>query len=94
MKTLIIGAGPLGSLYTYLFQKAGHNVTLLARNEHYKHLKENGLTLINEFTKEKINAQVKITNKLDERDRYDLAIVLMRKNSVKKIFRLIILTIQ
>ena len=41
MKTLIIGAGPLGSLYTYLFHRAGHDVTLLARNEHFKFLKEN-----------------------------------------------------
>ena len=40
MKTLIIGAGPLGSLYTYLIQNGGHDVTLLARNDHFKYLKK------------------------------------------------------
>ncbi|MBL1213743.1 MAG: ketopantoate reductase family protein [Ignavibacteriae bacterium] len=89
MKTLIIGAGPLGSLYTYLFHKAGHDVSLLARNEHYTYLEENGLTLINEFTNEKINAGVKITNKLDKEDEYDLVIVLVRKNSLEKIIPLL-----
>ena len=89
MKTLIIGAGPLGSLYTYLFHKAGHDVTLFARNEHYKYLEENGLTLINGFTNEKINARVKITNKLDKEDEYDLVIVLVRKNSLEKIIPLL-----
>ena len=54
MKTLIFGAGPLGSLYAHLLHKAGKNVTLLARDEHYTFLKENGLVLINEFTEEKI----------------------------------------
>jgi 2-dehydropantoate 2-reductase len=89
MKTLIIGAGPLGSLYTHLFNKAGHDVTLLARNEHFKYLKENGITLVNEFTNEKIDEHVKVTNKLSKNDSYDLAIVLMRKNSVKKILPLL-----
>ena len=53
MKTLIIGAGPLGSLYAVLLHKAGNDVTILARNEHYSYLKENGVVLINEFTQEK-----------------------------------------
>jgi len=39
MKTLIFGAGPLGSLYAHLLHKAGNDVTILARNEHYKFLK-------------------------------------------------------
>jgi len=85
MKTLIIGAGPLGSLYTYLLHKAGEDVTLLARGEHYQFLKENGLVLINEFTKEKITEKVKVIDRLHEEDKYDLVIVLMRKNKVLKL---------
>ncbi|MCP5062958.1 MAG: ketopantoate reductase family protein [Ignavibacteriae bacterium] len=85
MKTLIIGAGPLGSLYTYLLHKAGNDVTILARNEHYKFLQKNGLVLVNEFTKEKIIEKVKLVNSLNESDFYDLVIVLMRKNSVKNV---------
>jgi len=85
MKTLIIGAGPLGSLYTYLLHKGGHDVTLLARNEHYEFLKKNGLILINEFTQEKFIEQVNVVNFLEQDDAYDLVIILMRKNSIKGI---------
>jgi 2-dehydropantoate 2-reductase len=85
MKTLIFGAGPLGSLYTCLLHKAGMDVTLLARNEHYKFLKENGIVLINEFTQEKIIEKVKVVDLLEVEDSYDLVIVLMRKNSLKHV---------
>ncbi len=85
MKTLIFGAGPLGSLYAYLLHTAGHDVTILARNEHYKYLRENGVVLVNEFTQEKIIEKVNIVDSLSEEDSYDLVIVLMRKNNVKSV---------
>ena len=85
MKTLIIGAGPLGSLYAYLFHKAGKEVTLLARNEHYKFLTTHGLVLVNEFSQERIVERIKVVDTLSENDEYDLAIILMRKNSVRKL---------
>lgn len=85
MRTLIIGAGPLGSLYTNLFHKAGKDVTLLARGEHYDFLEENGLNLVNEFTGERTVEKVKVIDRLHQEDEYDLVIVLMRKNSVLKL---------
>jgi len=85
MKTLIIGAGPLGSLYACLLHKAGNDITILARNEHYKFLKENGIVLINEFTQEKTIEIINVVNSLNENDYYDFVIVLMRKNSVKNL---------
>ncbi len=85
MNTLIIGAGPLGSLYTYLFHKAGIDVTLLARGAHYDFLRENGLILVNEFTGDRITEKVKVIDRLHEEGEYDLVIVLMRKNSVRKL---------
>jgi len=85
MKTLIFGAGPLGSLYAYRLHKAGMEVTILARNEHYEFLKNNGVILINEFTREKMNAKVNVVNSLVKEDVYELVIVIMRKNSVKKV---------
>jgi 2-dehydropantoate 2-reductase len=89
MKTLIVGAGPLGSLYALLLHKAGNDVTLLARNEHYDYLKENGVVLYNEFTKEKMTEKVKIVDTLNEDDAYDLIIVIMRKNSLKNVLPLL-----
>ena len=85
MKTLIFGAGPLGSLYAYLLHKAGKDVTILARNEHYKFLKENGIVLVNEFTQEKIIEKVNVVDSLSEEDSYELLIVLMRKNNIKNV---------
>lgn len=85
MKTLIIGAGPFGSLYTYLMQKGGHDVTLLARNDHFKYLRENGLSMINEFTNEIIHEKINVIDELKESDFYDLVIVVMRKNKIKSI---------
>ena len=85
MKILIFGAGPLGSLYAYLLHKAGNDVSILARNEHYKYLKENGIVLINEFTQKEIVEKVNVVDSLHEEDSYDLVIVLMRKNSIKNI---------
>jgi len=85
MKTLIFGAGPLGSLYAHLLHKAGNDVTILARGTHYEFLKENGLVLVNEFTQEKITEKVNVIDSLNEEDAYDLVIVLMRKNSVKTV---------
>ena len=86
MKTLIFGAGPLGSLYAYLFHKAGKDVTILARNEQYQFLKENGVVLVNEFTDKKLIANVNVVDSLNNEDSYDLVIVLMRKNSIKNVF--------
>ncbi|MHA2032873.1 MAG: ketopantoate reductase family protein [Candidatus Kariarchaeaceae archaeon] len=85
MKTLIFGAGPLGSLYAYLLHKAGNDVTILARNEHYKFLKENGIVLVNEFTQERIIEKVNVVDSLSEEDSYELVIVLIRKNSLKNV---------
>ena len=85
MKTLVFGAGPLGSLYACLLQRAGNDVTLLARNEHYHYLKENGVVLYNEFTREKMIKKINIVDSLKEDDAYDLIIVIMRKNSLKNV---------
>ena len=85
MKTLIIGAGPLGSLYACLLHKAGKDVTILARNKHYEFLKENGIVLLNEFTQEKIIEKVNVVDSLSDDDFYELVIVIMRKNSIKNV---------
>ncbi|MEQ9298338.1 MAG: 2-dehydropantoate 2-reductase N-terminal domain-containing protein [Cyclobacteriaceae bacterium] len=85
MKTLIIGAGPLGGLYAYLLHRAGKDVTLLARGAHYDFLKKNGLILVNAFTEKRVVEKVNVIDRLHEEDAYDLVIVLMRKNSVLKL---------
>ncbi|MCP4213358.1 MAG: ketopantoate reductase family protein [bacterium] len=82
MKALIFGAGPLGSLYAYLLHKAGKDVTILARNAHYDFIKSNGIVLVNEFSGEKASADVKVVDKLEAGDSYDLVLVFVRKNKL------------
>jgi len=85
MKTLVFGAGPLGSLYACLFHKAGKDVTILARNEQHDFIKKNGVVLINEFTQEKMTEKVRVIDSLKDNEAYDLVIMIMRKNSLKNI---------
>ena len=85
MKTLIFGAGPIGSVYAHLLHKAGKDVTILARNKHFDFIKENGLVLVNEFTGKRDTAKVNVVDKLDETDAYDLVVVAMRKNNIRSV---------
>ena len=89
MKTLIYGAGPLGSLYAHLLHQAGKDVTILARNKRYDFIKENGVVLVNEFTGEKESSRVRVVDKLAEEDAYDLVVVLIRKNKLLPIFHVL-----
>ncbi len=86
MKTLIYGAGPLGSLYAHRLHQAGKEVTILARNERYNFIKEHGVVLINEYTGKEERSPVKVVNELMEEDNYDLVIVLIRKNKLQPVF--------
>jgi len=85
MKTLIYGAGPLGILYTYLLHKAGKDVTILARNRQFDFIKKNGVVLVNEYTGEKVAAKVNVVDKLEEKDAYNLVVVLIRKNKIQPV---------
>ena len=89
MKTLIYGAGPLGSLYAHLLHQAGKDVALLARNKRYDFLKENGVVLVNEFTGEKQASKVRVVDKLADEDAYDLIVVLIRKNKLLPVFQVL-----
>ncbi|MCP4725601.1 MAG: ketopantoate reductase family protein, partial [bacterium] len=89
MKTLIFGAGPLGSLYASILHEAGKDVTILARNEHYNFVRENGVVMINEFSGEKSAAKVKVVDRLDENDVYELIIVLIRKNRIPPVLEVL-----
>ena len=85
MKTLIFGAGPIGSVSAYLLHKAGKDVTILARNKHFDFIKENGVVLVNEFTGKRDAAKVKVVDKLDEKEVYDLVVVAIRKNKIQPV---------
>ena len=79
MKTLIYGAGPIGRWLALRLQQAGKEVSLLARNETYRILKERGIEIFDGLTGKRLAARVKLIDRLDPEDRYDLVIVAMAK---------------
>ena len=89
MRTLFFGAGPLGSLYAHLLHANGGDVTVLDRGKRYEWLKENGLVLLNEITGQRDSARVNVVNELKPGDGYDLVIVLIRKNKLPPVFKIL-----
>ncbi|MCK5768426.1 MAG: alpha/beta hydrolase, partial [Candidatus Atribacteria bacterium] len=84
MKILIFGAGVLGSYYAAKLFNAKLDVTIFARGEKYKNIKEKGIMLENYLSDEKIIAPVKVIDKLDSTD-FDLVLVFVQRIHVKNI---------
>ena len=81
MKTLIYGAGPIGQWLALRLQQGGQDVTLLARNETYRSLQQNGIEIVDGLTGERLTARPKLVDRFDPEDRYDLVLVAMQKSS-------------
>ena len=86
MRTLIYGAGPLGSLYAHRLHQAGNDVTILARGQRYDWIQAHGLALVDEMTGTKEKSSVHVADNLRPDDEYDLVIVLIRKNKLPPVF--------
>lgn len=89
MRILFFGAGPLGSVYAHLLHENGEDVTVLDRGKRYDWVKKNGLVTINEMTGEKNTSRVNVANELKPEDEYDLVIVLIRKNKLPPVFKVL-----
>jgi len=81
MRTLVYGAGPIGRWLSLRLHQAGKDVTLLARGGTHTAIKRDGVVLVDGFTGEKKVARVKLVEKLEPEDRYDLVLVAMGKAS-------------
>lgn len=81
-RILIYGAGVIGSTYGGLLSKAGHHVTLAARNNRLLELQEKGLLIkrINQLQSEKINVEIVDCNQIH--DYYDYVFVALRNEQV------------
>jgi len=89
MRILFFVAGPLGSVYAHLLHEKGGDVTVLARGERYEWLWENGLVVQNELTGQKDSSHVNVVNELKPEDEYDLVIVLIRRNKLAPVFKVL-----
>ena len=84
-KILIFGAGVLGSLNVARLKQAGQDVTILARNARVAEIKAGGITLEHPLTGKRDVVMVPVVEHLYEIDRYDLIVVLVRKNQVASV---------
>ncbi len=75
----MFGAGVLGSLYAARLHRTGQDVTLLARGERLRQLRERGVVLQEANSGRRSTTQVPTTDRLDPDDEYDAIIVLVRK---------------
>jgi 2-dehydropantoate 2-reductase len=82
MKLLVVGAGVLGSLYASKLHLAGHQVTVLARGKRLTDLREYGIVLENSSTGRQMTVRPPIIEALSPNERYDAALILVRKNQV------------
>jgi 2-dehydropantoate 2-reductase len=89
MKTLIYGAGPLGTLYAHRLVRAGKDVTILARGQRYDHIKAKGLAVFDEMTGVREETSAEVVDELRSEDEYDLVIVLIRKNKLPPVFEIL-----
>lgn len=75
-RILIFGAGVIGSMYAIKLIEAGFDVTLFARSNRFKSLRENGLQYKEKGTVKSI--QVNVIDTLENDDVYDFIFVTVR----------------
>lgn len=77
-RILIFGAGVIGSIYAMKFMEAGYDVSLFARSDRFRLLKEKGLQYNDKGTIRSI--PVKVIDTLENDDIYDFIFVTVRYN--------------
>ncbi len=84
MKIAIIGTGGVGGYFGGRLAQNGHDVTFVARGEHLKAIKQNGL-LVNSINGNFKIDNVKATDNIGDLDNVDLIILGIKSWQVKKI---------
>ncbi len=85
MKILVYGAGVIGSYLAYELDKAGHDVTILARAKRYNDLKERGL-IIRHYVQIKTTAtRINVVDDFGNNDYYDTVFVAMQRTQIDNV---------
>lgn len=85
MRTLVYGAGPLGSYIAAKLHEDGVEVALLARGQRLADLREHGVVLEHWRSGARETHNVPVVEELGEDDPYDLVLVVMRKDQSQDI---------
>ncbi len=87
MRILVYGAGVIGSVYANRLSSGGHQVTMLARGERLAAIRQNGLAIEDVVSGARSVAAVDTVERLGPNDRYDLALIAVRRDQLAAIVR-------
>lgn len=85
MKILVLGAGVLGCNLAKNLYCSGKDVTLLARGNWAKEIRENGLRIKNKFSPRMSVSRVPVVTGLEPDDLYDVIFVVVRYTQIESI---------
>ncbi len=89
MKILIYGAGVIGSICACKLEKAGNDVTVLARGTRYSELSNYGVRIQDINSKSRSVSKVKVIESLNPEEYYDYILVVMQKPQVESILHIL-----
>ncbi len=85
MKILVYGAGVLGSYLAHVLHRGGNDVTLLARGKRLQELQQHGLVIRHYIQRRTTTDVVKLTERLDAQDQYDIVFVVVQRTQLDDI---------
>ncbi len=85
MKILIYGAGVIGSIFAYMLKSGGNEITVLARGERLKQLRNNGIIIHDELFKKQYHTEIDVTELLSPEDYYDIVFIIMPRHQTSDI---------
>jgi 2-dehydropantoate 2-reductase len=91
-RILVLGAGVIGSVYAAWLQRAGQQVTMLARGQRLVEVQEQGLLIEDTRTRQRLSVPIATVDHLAPDDAYDLLIVAVRLDQVPDLLPLIAAT--
>ncbi len=89
MKYMIIGAGGTGGILGYKLTEGGKDVTLIARGEHLKAMKTQGLTVHQVWNGQTVVLPVKAVSEEEYEERPDVILVCVKGYSLESVYPLI-----
>jgi 2-dehydropantoate 2-reductase len=82
---LVYGAGVIGSIFAYTLKSGGIDTSILARGKRLEDLREYGLIIQDDIFKKEYKTKIKVVDKLEKDDYYDIILVIMQRQQVSQV---------
>lgn len=90
LRILVVGAGVNGSVCAASLQRAGFNVTVLARGRRFEELKERGIEIEDPLKNTRTVTRTPVIDHLEPDDLYEYILVVVRKNQVQELLPVLV----